>query len=246
MDKPLVLPIKKIYDDADRVKTFEFDYDFKALPGQFAMVWLPGVNEKPFSFSYPNAITVMRVGDFTEKLFKLKEGDLLGFRGPYGRPFSIVEGKSIAVGGGCGCAPMFLLCQRSPQIKLILGARSEQALIKSRKIKGSDIIKAIDPKFPTQILEEKLKKEKVEMVYSCGPEKMMVKVIEICEKYKVNCEVSLERYMKCGFGLCGQCCIDNSGWRVCKDGPVISGKEALKLSEFGKYRRESSGQKIKI
>jgi len=53
-------------------------------------------------------------------------------------------------------------------------------------------------------------------------------------------EFSLHRYMKCGVGVCGSCCIDPSGMRTCRDGPVFSGDFLMK-SEFGRYLRTASG-----
>ena len=56
-------------------------------------------------------------------------------------------------------------------------------------------------------------------------------------------QASLERYMKCGIGICGQCCV-GKGLRVCKDGPVFDGKTLKKVEEFGVYKRDASGRKI--
>ncbi|RLF55668.1 MAG: dihydroorotate dehydrogenase electron transfer subunit, partial [Thermoplasmata archaeon] len=56
---------------------------------------------------------------------------------------------------------------------------------------------------------------------------------------------SLERYMKCGFGICGQCCI-GKGLRVCKDGPVFDGETLKDIEEFGNYKRDASGKKIPL
>ena len=99
--------------------------------------------------------------------------------------------------------------------------------------------------YTTDILEEKLlkKNNKIDKVYSCGPEIMMKKVVDICYKYKVSCEVSLERYMKCGFGVCGQCSVDLEGICICQDGPVFSGTKVGKIKEFGKYHRDKAGIK---
>jgi len=58
-------------------------------------------------------------------------------------------------------------------------------------------------------------------------------------------EFSLHRYFKCAIGVCGACCLDPYGLRVCKDGPVFSGEQLLD-SEFGKYTRDASGRRVKI
>jgi len=55
----------------------------------------------------------------------------------------------------------------------------------------------------------------------------------------------LERYMKCGIGLCSQCCVGN-GLRVCVEGPVFD-EDALKnIEEFGTYKRDATGRKIRF
>ena len=81
----------------------------------------------------------------------------------------------------------------------------------------------------------------------CGPEVMMhavlTKAVEVGIEKKT--EFSLHRYMKCGIGVCGSCCIDPSGLRVCRDGPVIPGNVLLK-GEFGHYTRDASGRKKKL
>jgi len=81
----------------------------------------------------------------------------------------------------------------------------------------------------------------------CGPEIMMASVFRLLEDRKVleRSEFSLHRYFKCGIGVCGACCIDKSGLRVCRDGPVFSGVQLLN-SELGKYTRDASGRRVKI
>jgi dihydroorotate dehydrogenase electron transfer subunit len=96
--------------------------------------------------------------------------------------------------------------------------------------------------FTTDVLMDLLKKEKFDCVYTCGPEVMMKKVFDICDDKGIKCQASLERYMKCGFGLCGTCCIDDK--LICKDGPVFDSNQLRKLSEFGVFNRDKSGSKV--
>ena len=70
---------------------------------------------------------------------------------------------------------------------------------------------------------------------------MMKKVLDKVTPSKA--QFSLHRYIKCGLGICGACCVD--GLRVCKDGPVFSG-DVLKKTEFGVYRRNECGERVKI
>ena len=80
------------------------------------------------------------------------------------------------------------------------------------------------------------------MIASCGPELMLRCMIDMTNEFDVSIYVSLERYIKCGVGICGACSVDPLGKMVCADGPIFDAKELLN-SEIGKYRREKSGNK---
>ena len=93
-----------------------------------------------------------------------------------------------------------------------------------------------------ECFENQIKTNNFDAVYGCGPEMMLYNLAKSCVGKKVECQVSIERYMKCGFGICGSC--DMSGKTICIDGPVLNAKDALACDEFGNYHRESSGKKI--
>lgn len=262
LEQPVVLQIKKIADEAEKTKTFVFDYGLESEPGQFINLWIPKFDEKPFSISYQDdkrfAITVACIGIFTEEMRKLKEGDLIGIRGPYGKAFNLKGKNIILVGGGCGCGPLAFLAdeaiKKGVDVSFIIGARTKDALLFLERMKKNNVKTFVTTDdgsfgvkgFATDLLKDFLEKNHIDAVYSCGPEKMMKKVAEMCKDKKIYCELSLERYMKCGFGVCGQCCMDDSGFRVCTDGPVINGEDALKLREFGSYRRDAAGKKVNV
>lgn len=84
----------------------------------------------------------------------------------------------------------------------------------------------------------------ISRVYTCGPEMMMKKVSDICFENEIDAQVSIERYMKCGFGICGQCCLDETGEPSCKKGPVFDNVAVRKIKEFGVYHRDSQGKII--
>jgi len=260
---PLVFEVKEIRQDSPNLKTYVFHHNLRAKPGQFVMVWMPGVDEVPMSIGWQTDtefhLGIADAGDCTHAIHEqIKVGDRLGIRGPYGTSFQY-EGYDhiIGVGGGYGTPPILSLAQfaakAGKKVTIMQGARSKEYLLYEDlfdQVGAHELSCSTDDGshgfkgFCTDILEKKLKeiagKEKI-CVYTCGPEPMMVKVAQICEENGVDCQVSLERYMKCGFGVCGQCCMDDSGIRLCKDGPVIFGKLALTHPEFGKYSRGQSG-----
>jgi len=223
------------------------------------MVWMPGVDEIPISIGWQNdeefRLGIANVGDCSGAIFdRIKVGDRLGIRGPFGTSFDLKDYKKIMlVGGGIGTPPMLRLAQdaakKGIEVITILGARTKDLLIYEKEFEdlGCDVHLATDDGsigckgYCTNVMADKLLNHKVDAVYTCGPELMIEKVARMAKEADVDCQVCLERYMKCGFGVCGQCCMDDSGLRICKDGPVIDGLTALKMSEFGKYTRTASG-----
>ena len=263
IEQPIIMPIIDIVDEAQDIKTFKFKGKIKARPGQFVLLWIPRLNLKPFGVSYQDdnsfSVTVSKIGKFTKELFKKKVGDRIGIQGPYGKTFQIDKKNVILVGGGYGAAPLAFLAEtlekQGAKVTFIIGAKTKGCFIYESRFKNSKINLlcmtddgSLGKKgFTTDVLKQILNKDKnVDMVYTVGPEIMMKKVIEVTDEYKIPCQASLERYMKCGFGICGQCCVDRVGVRVCQEGPVFS-KEFIKkyINEFGKYERDKTGNKIK-
>ena len=235
-----------VWKEAKDIMAFKFDKKLEFKPGQFIMTWLPSAGEKPFSLADNDLIVVKRVGAFTSRLFELKEGDYLWIRGPYGNGF-IPKGRNIAlIAGGIGIPPLYALAKHYrgsfEEITLIYGARSknEFAMLDIEKYVDEIVFTTDDGSlgikgFPTDVLAER--KDEFEQVYTCGPEIMMAKVLEIMD-FK-NVQVSAERYMKCGIGVCGSCALGK--YLVCKDGPVFYGEE-LKETELGKFKRLPDGR----
>ena len=98
--------IEKIIDETPTVRTLIFSDEIlsNVLPGQFAMVWIPGVNEIPMSVMVTQekgkaAFTVRKRGESSTAMYNLKVGDYIGTRGPYGNHFDIKNGKLLLVGG---------------------------------------------------------------------------------------------------------------------------------------------------
>ncbi|MFH1182527.1 MAG: dihydroorotate dehydrogenase electron transfer subunit [Candidatus Woesearchaeota archaeon] len=254
---PVMLKIEEVIVEAEGIRSFLFKHKLDAKPGQFLMVWLPGIGAKPFGISYYGeggfGITVCNVGEVSGAIHKLKKGDLLGIMGPYGSSFSL-EGKRIMlIAGGYGAAPLFPLAEEAKRkgiaLTFVIGAKSANKLIyrqRAQKASINTVFTTDDGSFgrkcfASEILEELLKNGGIEKVFACGPEPMLKRVAELCQLNKVKCEVSLERYIKCGFGVCGSCCVDDSGVPLCKIGPVLSGEKALSIKEFGQYHRDGSG-----
>ena len=260
MSLPISLKVKAITQDAPNLKTYVFEHNLRAKPGQFVMVWLPDVDEVPMCVGWQAdkefQIGIAKAGDCTTQIHKqIKVGDRLGIRGPFGSSFQYKNYKKIIlVGGGYGTPSLLNLAQKTTaagiDTTMIVGARSADYLLYEDKIKslGCKLLISTDDGskghhgFCTEVLKDLLEAKEYDCIYTCGPEPMMVKVAELAEDYNTESQLSLERFMKCGFGICGQCCMDNSGIRICKEGPVLNGKLALDHHELGKYTRNASGK----
>jgi dihydroorotate dehydrogenase electron transfer subunit len=242
--------ITRIKKESKDIRTFFFDYVCDFIPGQYVMVWIRGVDEIPMSLSYADGVTVRRVGDATAALFALEVGDSFGIRGPYGNGFRIPERPALLVAGGLGAAPLATFAEAlKNKTTTILGARTKDELLFLERFRSSGelLIATEDGSAGHKGLAVDLLERVAgyEEIVSCGPERMMRRVLDYAMALGVQSQFSLHRYIKCGVGLCGSCCIDPSGLRVCSDGPVFTGQQ-LNESEFGEYMRDAAGRKVKL
>jgi len=244
-----------IHDSHHKTLFFSCEKCRLAEPGQFAMIWIPSIDEIPMSLSHigeMQAITVKKVGEATHALYEMEEGDRIGIRGPYGKGFTEKGGKALFVAGGIGIAPLLPLIKKYKGEKhVILAARTKSMLLFENELAkiarlhiatddGSHGFKG----FATDLMKKLIDEQEFDIVYTCGPEIMMKKVFDICKKNGMDMQASLERYMKCGIGICDSCSIN--GYRVCKDGPVFDFATISKMPDFGKWKRNEAGKKITI
>ncbi|MFH1589442.1 MAG: FAD/NAD(P)-binding protein [archaeon] len=238
-----------------RIKT-----NLNPQPGQFVNVSIPGIGEAPISSASYNKkqldLNVRIVGKVTEAMCKLKKGDKIQLRGPYGKgyPMEKFKGKNlILIGGGCGVAPLrgvieYLEKNRADykDIHLFFGYRSPADVLFKDEINGwtkqyqmnLSVDEAVGDNpfncpvgFVTQILAKADLSKDAEALM-CGPPIMMDKSIAIIKEKSITDEqiwVSLERHMKCCTGKCGHCMVNDK--YVCMDGPVFRYDEVKNLDE---------------
>jgi dihydroorotate dehydrogenase electron transfer subunit len=257
MNSPSVIPILKSTDEAYDIKTFTFRYPEKIDPGQFFMIWIPGIDEIPMSVSWIQSdvkgITFRKIGEATTALYSLKKGDNIGVRGPYGHGFRLRGKHLLFVGGGTGVAMLAPMVEHARKKKLkatiIIGVKTKKELFFEQRLKrtGATVLVSTDDGtkgfkgFASDLAREILENEAIDSIYTCGPEPMMKNVS--AHSNKIPFQASLERYMKCSLGICGQCCI-GKGLRVCVDGPVFDGTTLKNTIDFGVYKRDAAGRKI--
>lgn len=257
--------ILSVKTESPTVKTFTMQDKLcaKAKPGQFLMLWIPGIDEIPLSILNVGdgqvSVAVKAVGDATRHLHTMQRGDLVGVRGPFGNNFTESRGRVLLVGGGTGTAPLLFLARRlatkADKLSFIIGAKTRDELLFLKDLDSVCSEESIlgtteDGSFgiqclATEPLEDMLDKQNFNMLYTCGPEQMMRKVFDIAEKRRIPMEASLERLMRCGIGLCGSCVIGK--YRVCRDGPVFNLSQLHEIkSEFGYSKLGFDGDVIPI
>ncbi|RMX15127.1 Ni/Fe hydrogenase subunit gamma [Legionella jordanis] len=149
---------------------------FQFSPGQFNMLYLPGVGEVAISISsdpeQKNYLshTIRAVGRVTKALQAVKEGDFLGLRGPYGRGWPMKEGLNkdiVIITGGLGCAPTvgainYVINRREHygKLKIFQGIKHSDDFIfrkqyaQWQKVKDTEVYIAADqagPKWPWSV-----------------------------------------------------------------------------------------------
>lgn len=259
---PNLAVIKKIRKETHDTNTYTLEFSDKKLqksfspaPGQFMMLSLFGIGESAISLSDTSnngsvTTTIRNVGSVTNAILRLKEGDFIGIRGPYGNgwPLERAEGKNVLiVVGGMGIAPLrgavnYIKNNRKKfgDLEIIYGARTPDDMLfryefeKWKQIKKTRMDLTVD-----ELPIETTSKCKIGLVTSCFPSMkthhknaiVLVCGPEIMMRYAAKCletigfkdrqiYLSLERRMKCGIGKCGHCQIGLK--YVCKDGPVFN------------------------
>lgn len=238
---------------AFKEKKIQKVFDF--VPGQILEVSLPPYNEAPFAYaSSPThrehfEITARDVGSLTAALHKLKRGDVIGVRGPFGNGWPLLQVKKrnvLMVAGGIGLIPfrplLKYICENPllfpKKIQLFYGAKSENDLIfkKDYKLwcKQIDFHATLDRGKPKKIaglfcdvglittLFDKIRVLPDSIALVCGPPIMcrfVVQKLKALNFSDQNIYLSLERKMECCVGVCEHCAIGS--FYVCKDGPVF-------------------------
>ena len=246
---PMVGVITDIKDQTPDVKTFRVERPeggklFEHMPGQCAMISVPGVGEAMFSItSSPTQeeymeFSIKKCGCLTSWLHAIEPGQMITIRGPYGNGFPVdteLKGKNLLfIAGGIGLAHYR---DQYGDIDIIYGSRSMDDLVDIKEIqdewcneKGINVHLTIDrPQegwdghvgfVPSYVNELNLSLDKTILI--CGPPIMIKFTLQNLQALgfsKSQVYTTMELRMKCGIGKCGRCNIGSK--YVCKDGPVF-------------------------
>ena len=254
---PHTATVRAIRPEAYGISTFYLEYNDPSapvgfIPGQFNMICLPGFGEVAISIcSDPTTPRIMEhtvryAGSVTRAIGRLRVGDTVGMRGPYGNPWpmQLAEGKDLMiVSGGIGLAPlrpviMQALHRRSSfgRVLVLYGGRTPQDLLYTNEFEkwqdgGIEMYVSVDRAdetwkgqvgvIPMAFYRTRLDHRNT-LVFSCGPEIMMRFVIYEAMARRIPKDaiyVSMERNMKCAIGFCGHCQLGPVF--ICKQGPIF-------------------------
>ncbi len=266
---PRAITVLKVVDEGPRTRTIYFRdlLCASASPGQFVMIYVPGLEEVPMSLSTirPDglaSITVKAVGETTRALLEVGPGSRLGLRGPFGRGFSLEGKRPLLIGAGTGAAPIMplaeLMASSGLKPKLVLAARTKgEILFLDRAVRalGEEQVEVATEDgslgrrgTALDLARELIATGRYDALYACGRESLLVRLLDLALAAGLrHVQLSLERLVKCGMGLCGHCSI--GPYRVCTDGPVFDlgmlTHPAVR-EELGRLWRDECGRPVRV
>lgn len=229
------------------VLTFEDPNGSVAEPGQFTMVRGAEWGDAPLlprPMSYLSggntpSILIKVIGEGTLRMGRAEPGEPFTLLGPLGQPWRAPSPgrRVVLVAGGVGVAPLLFLARRlaaagGPKPVAVYGGRSARDLPLDDELgELSELVTTTEDGSKgtrgrvTDVLGELLTPDRE--VFTCGPDRMMAKVAELCAARDVPCEASLETPMACGYGVCLGCPVpttDGAYVYACTQGPCIDAR----------------------
>jgi NAD(P)H-flavin reductase len=256
-ETPLIKTLRVRFDNEEVMRNFKFE------PGQVGQVSAFGVGEATFVINSPPTrmdylqFSMVKTGEVTAALHKIRKGDKVGVRAPLGNyfPYNNWKGKNVFfIGGGIGMAPirtimLFVLDNKKDygKVSLLYGAKTSNDMSYRYELEDWTNNPNLSTTLTVDAAEENWK-HKVGLIPNvlteigpspdntiavlCGPPIMIKFTIQALKKLNFPDEqivTTLERRMKCGIGICGRC---NLGEKyICVDGPVFTQAELNNLPD---------------
>jgi len=229
-----------------RLKLLE-DFENEPEPGQFVMIWIPGIDYIPMSiadYRGSELLIFFKVrGEGTRALANSKD-KILAVAGPLGKPINLNnESRYLLIGGGTGLAPLIKLAKKLYSMNLlenvIWGTRSadDVGIVPEffKEVTGSELMVCTEDCTmgycgkATDLVAElipKLKDSSIEII-AAGPNDMLASIALMSSKYGMDPVLVMESTVKCGLGLCGECILGETGLSLCKDGPAFKASKVI-------------------
>ncbi|HWQ16977.1 MAG TPA: hypothetical protein VNL13_03990 [Sulfolobales archaeon] len=225
------------------------DIASKSQPGNYIMLWLPGVDEIPLAISYSDKDLVEVLigppkGEVGAALHKIPVGSIVGIRGPFGNPIPSWGSRTLLIGSSHGISYLRFFAERNRErvYGAILideegrppySARLREIGVKTYIAKSRD--EAIEL-FRSMIGD-------IDIAIICVREDLGRTLAETLIEKGVESYLCVERPIKCSLGLCGAC--DLGLWRTCIEGIFLNASKIVR-TEYGLWTRDRSGLRIPI
>jgi NAD(P)H-flavin reductase len=265
---PIPFRVRSVREELSHTFTLELeppDGSYEFLPGQFTMVYAFGIGEVPISISSSSSKattilqTIRRTGAVTHALGRLKSGDYVGIRGPFGTPWPMDEIKGrdlLIIGGGIGVAPLRPAIYHAienrddyERVIVLYGTRTPDDILFEDELREwgerTDVttmitVDAADRGWNgsvgvvTRLIGRVGFDPANTTALVCGPEIMMTvtaeRLIDASSVAPENIYVTMERNMKCAIGVCGHCQFGSKF--ICTDGAVFRYPEVAGLFDI--------------
>lgn len=264
---PDIATITRVKQETPEIKRLFMRYDNPELhknyehKGQFFQVTVFGEGEVPLSIPYGPEMTdelvfdFKNVGSVTDRLFKMKEGDKIGLRGPYGRafPYDILKGRNlIFIGSGVAMAPLrtiiepvmsnhsdfkkvFVMASALRYEKLLYKdemlewAKVQNLTVKYALKETTDKVDAYSGYVNDLLPDLDLNWSETTALLCASPDRIKKLARDLMDLGMKPSDilVTLETHMRCGAGKCGHCKVGSH--YMCVDGPVFTYEEMMAL-----------------
>jgi len=219
------------------------EFSKSILPGQFFNIQVSQNSfpllRRPFSISNisGNSLFFMYkvVGEGTQIMAEKKKGDILNLLGPLGNSFQYDDSydQIFVVAGGIGIAPFPLLIKQfktNQKYSVLFGVRNKHEVhdygINNVVYSSDDGSIGLNGNV-IELLRNNINENSTQKIkiYSCGPNSMFRALKQFIGNKNIDCEISMESAMACGFGICQGCPVEhnveNKYKLICKDGPIF-------------------------
>ncbi len=259
--------IAAIYDEAPGVRTYSLEVASQhrqrllaSKPGQFNMLYLPGIGEAAISIAsppdtHPLLHTVRAVGNVTQRLAALSLGAEVLIRGPYGRPWPLEDlaGTDLIIAaGGVGLASVRAAIRQAAtsrdqfgSVAVLIGAKTPEDLLYQHEFAqwqaaGLDVVLIVDTAasgwqgpvgLVPQLLDDQPISETTTML-TCGPEVMMRSLADVAFSRGLPAEQFYLSMERNMQCAAGFCGLCQFGPAfVCRNGPIFRYDEIAQFLE---------------
>ncbi|PWV36908.1 MAG: hypothetical protein DJ555_04835 [Desulfurococcaceae archaeon] len=225
------------------------DIASKSQPGNYIMLWLPGVDEIPLAISHADKDLVEVLigpprGEVSATLHKIPVGGLVGVRGPFGNPIPSWGSRVLLMGSSHGISYLRFFAEKNKErvhSAILIDEEGKPPYSARLREIGVETYVAKSRGEAVELFRSML--GDIDMAVICVREDLGRILTGMLIEKGVEGYLCVERPIKCSLGLCGAC--DLGLWRTCIEGIFLSAGKIVR-TEYGLWTRDRSGLRIPI